>query len=143
MLCLSAPSWKAIAQCEAPVRQLFRDLARGRPFPTCPMSDGGAQARNDWSRAPRFCPPQYMRPVELENGTSYSCDYSGAISVIVGGELFSRTWWSLTGDSVTEFASTAKSMLGNWDTRYDDDYTRWLSTQPMPSAAPADRSIGS
>ncbi|RZA15171.1 MAG: hypothetical protein EOP02_25220, partial [Proteobacteria bacterium] len=30
LLCLAAPSWRAIPQCVPPIRQLFRDLARGR-----------------------------------------------------------------------------------------------------------------
>jgi hypothetical protein len=33
LLCLAAPSWRAIDQCVPPVREVLRDLARGRPFP--------------------------------------------------------------------------------------------------------------
>ena len=58
LLCLAAPSWRAIPQCVPPVQQLFRDLARGKPFPTCSMSGAGNTANHAWSNAPAFCPPQ-------------------------------------------------------------------------------------
>lgn len=130
LLCLAAPSWSAIPQCVPPVRQLFRDLARGRPFPSCTMSGGGNSANNRWSTAPSFCPPQYTRVYEAESGPVYTCDYAGAVSVNVNGELFARTWWNMGGDAVTEFAAPAKSMLGSWDTRFDDDYARWVAMFP-------------
>src|SRR5678809_1218397 len=38
LLCLAAPNWRAIAQCVPPVQSVLRDLARGRPFPSCSMS---------------------------------------------------------------------------------------------------------
>src|SRR5678816_1358123 len=59
LLCLAAPSWSSIAQCVDPVRQVLRDLARGRPFPSCAMSGAGNTARQEWASAPGFCPPQY------------------------------------------------------------------------------------
>jgi hypothetical protein len=136
LLCLAAPSWRNIPQCVEPVRQVLRDLARGRPFPSCSMSDAGNSASNQWSSAPGFCPPQYTRSVELESGTVYTCDYSGAIAVNVNGALWSRTWWSLSGgDTVTEFTPTAKAQLGSWDARFEDDYAAWLaSLPPAPTA---------
>jgi hypothetical protein len=133
LLCLAAPSWRAIPQCVDPVRQLFHDLAHGRPFPTCAMSGGGGSAGNTWSSAPGFCPPQYTHAVESESATTYVCDYAGAISVEIDGALFTRTWWSFGGNAVTEFSPAAKSALGTWDTRFDDDYARWLSLQPPPA----------
>jgi len=49
LLCLANPNGPtAVAQCVAPIRQLWRDLRRGRPFPACPMArgpQGGAFAR--------------------------------------------------------------------------------------------------
>lgn len=131
LLCLAAPSWNSIPQCVAPVRQLFRDLARGKPFPTCAMS-GGNSARNTWASAPAFCPPQYTRPVETESSSTHVCDYVGAITVDINGSLFSRTWWNFGGETVTEFTPYAKSTLGSWDTRFDDDLARWLPIQPPP-----------
>jgi hypothetical protein len=132
LLCLAAPSWKAIPQCVPPVKQLFKDLAKGKPFPTCSMSGAGNTAKHAWSNAPAFCPPQYTRETGGDGGSIYLCDYSGAISVSIDGAPFSRTWWSLGGDSVTEFSPAAKTQLGTWDTRFDDDYAKWMASQPLP-----------
>ena len=134
LLCLAAPSWRAIPQCVPPVKQLFRDLARGKGFPTCSMAGSGNRTNHTWSSAPAFCPPQYTRTFEAESGPIYQCDYSGAISVSINGAAFSRTWWSVGGDSVTEFSPAAKTQLGTWDTRFDDDYGKWLAS--VPPAAP-------
>lgn len=134
LLCLAAPSWRAIAECVPPVRQLFRDLARGKPFPICPMTGAGNTARHSWASAPTFCPPQYTRIEYAESGPVYSCDYTGAVSVSIDGELFARTWWSMTGDTVTEFTAPAKASLGSWDTRFDDDYAAWLASVPPPAS---------
>jgi hypothetical protein len=133
LLCLAAPSWRAIPQCVPPVKQVFRDLARSKSFPTCSMSGAGNTAIHAWSSAPAFCPPQYTRLIDGESAPIYHCDYSGAISVSINGSSFSRTWWSIGGDSVTEFSPAAKVQLGSWDTRFDDDYAKWLaSLTPAP-----------
>jgi hypothetical protein len=137
LLCLAAPSWRAIPQCVAPVRELFRDLARGRPFPTCAMSGAGNRAANRWTSAPTFCPPQYTRLLDGDAGPVYTCDYSGCVSVTINGALFARTWWNFGGETVTEFTPSAKATLGSWDARFDDDFARWLATQaPPPPADP-------
>jgi hypothetical protein len=133
LLCLAAPSWRAIPQCVPPVRQLFRDLARGRPFPTCGMAGAGNAASHAWASAPGNCPPQYTRVFDTDNGPVYSCDFTGAVSVSIDGTLFARTWWSLTGDTATEFSAAAKTQLGTWDTRFDDEYALWVATQPPPT----------
>jgi hypothetical protein len=140
LLCLAAPSWRAIPQCVAPIRELFRDLARGRPFPTCAMSGAGNRAANRWTSAPTFCPPQYTRVLDSDVGPIYTCDYSGCVSVTINGSPFARTWWNFGGETVTEFTPSAKTTLGTWDTRFDDDFARWLTTQTPP--APADTSGG-
>lgn len=132
LLCLAAPSWRAISQCVPPVTQALRDLARGRPFPTCAMSGPGNKASHQWSSAPGNCPPQYTRVTELESGFFYSCDYDGAVSVLIDGSMWSRTWWSMGGATVTEFSPTAKATLGSWDTQFDDDYAAWLASLPPP-----------
>jgi hypothetical protein len=133
LLCLAAPNWRAIPQCVPPIKQLFRDLARGKSFPSCSMAGAGTRARHTWARAPSFCPPQYTLSLDTEGGLLYHCHYSGAISVSIDGVPFSQTWWSFGGDSVTEFSAAAKTQLGSWDTRFDDDYARWQATLPPPS----------
>ena len=134
LLCLAAPSWREIPQCVPTIQQLFRDLARGKPFPSCGMSGAGDNANHAWSNAPTFCPPQYTRVIDSESAPIYQCDYSGAITVSINGAIFSRTWWSFGGDSVTDFSPAAKTQLGTWDTRFDDDYAKWLAALPPPPA---------
>lgn len=136
LLCFAAPNWRGTQQCVPPVVQVLRDLARGRPFPRCDMAGAGNSAKAEWAAAPTFCPPQYTRAVENESTQFHICDYAGAVSVSINGELFSRTWWNMGGDSVTEFSIAAKTQLRTWDTRFDDDYARWLSQQPPASETP-------
>lgn len=137
LLCLAAPSWRQIPQCVPTVVQALRDLSRGKPFPTCNMGGSSATSGNTWASAPGFCPPQYTLVSETESTPIYQCAYAGAISVSVDGALFSRTWWNMAGDSVTEFAPAAKAVLKTWDTRFDDDYAVWFSRLPPPPAEPA------
>lgn len=44
LLCLSNPASnggpKGVAECIPPINQLFRDLSKGRPFPSCDLADG-------------------------------------------------------------------------------------------------------
>lgn len=134
LLCLAAPSWRSISQCVPPVTQVFRDLARGRPFPICAMAGPGNASSHAWTEAPRLCPPQYSRVYDGPNGPVHACDFNSAISVMVQGHLFSTTWWSMGGDSVTEFSPAAKARLGSWDTRFDDEHAAWLARQATQAA---------
>ena len=133
LLCFAAPSWRSIPQCVPPLQQVLRDLARGRPFPTCAMAGPANSASHQWSSAPAYCPPQYTRVFEGESGPVYSCDYTGAVAVNIDGVLWARTWWSFAGDSVTEFTPAAKAQLGTWDSKFDDDYAIWLASLPPPA----------
>ena len=132
LLCFAAADWRSIPQCVPPIKQVQRDLARGKPFPTCSMAGSGNTASHAWASAPSYCPPQYTRVFEGANGPIYSCDYTGAVSVSINGAPFARTWWTMTGDTVTEFSPAAKAQLRAWDTRFDVDYAAWLATQPQP-----------
>ena len=135
LLCFAAPNWRSIPQCVPPIQQVLRDLARGKPFPTCAMAGAGNSANHAWASAPGYCPPQYTRVSDGESGPIYSCDYTGAVSVSINGAPFARTWWSMAGDTVTEFSPAAKSQLGSWDKRFDDDYAIWLASLPPPAPA--------
>lgn len=130
LLCLAAPNWRAIPQCVPPIRQLLRDLARARAFPTCASAGSPNTASHRWAAAPTYCPPQYTREAATDWGVQYSCDYAGAISVTIDGALWARTWWNLAGDSVTEFTPAAKARLGAWPSRFDEDYAAWLAALP-------------
>ena len=137
LLCFAAPSWRSIPQCVPPIKQVLRDLARGKAFPTCGMAGGGNSASHSWASAPGYCPPQYTRVFDGENGPIYSCDYTGAVSVSVNGEPFARTWWNMGGDSVTEFSPAAKAQLGSWEPQFDDDSATWRALPPQaPPTAP-------
>jgi hypothetical protein len=135
LLCFAAPSWRAVPQCVPPIRQVLRDLARGRGFPTCGMAGAGNAAQHGWARAPGNCPPQYTRVFDTEGGPIYTCDHAGAVSVAIEGRPFARTWWNMGGDTVTEFSPAAKAQLGSWDTRFDDEHAAWLAALPPPPAA--------
>jgi hypothetical protein len=133
LMCLASSNWRSIPQCVPSVNQVLRDLARGRPFPSCNSAGAGNSVNHTWANAPSFCPPQYTRVFEGVNGPIYSCEYAGAVSVSVNGAPFARTWWTAGGDTVTEFSALAKAQLGTWDTRFDDDYAAWLATLPPPA----------
>jgi hypothetical protein len=135
LLCFAASDWRKVPQCVPPVRQVLRDLARGRSFPTCSMSGAGNSAQHHWAAAPTNCPPQYTHLVETDTGSYYTCDYAGAISVVVDGTPFAKTWWNMGGDTVTEFSPAAKAKLGTWDTRYDDEYQAWAAAQAATPVA--------
>ena len=137
LLCFAAPSWRAIPQCVPPIRQVLRDLARGKLFPTCSMAGGGNSASHAWAAAPDDCPPQYTRVVETESKPIFTCDYIGSVAVSFNGAPFTRTWWMLDGDTVTEFSPAAKAQLGRWDTRFDDEYIAWRTALP-PSSPPVE-----
>lgn len=134
LLCLAAPSWRAIPQCVPPIRQVLRDLARGRGFPHCAMSGPANSANHQWSSAPANCPPQYTRVVEMKSGTVYSCAYAGAVAVNIEGTAWSRTWWNIGGDTVTQYFPAARAQLGTWDTKFDDDYAAWLASLPASTS---------
>ena len=133
LLCLAAPSWRSIPECVPTINQLHRDLARGKPFPVCSMAGAGNSANNDWASAPANCPPQYTRVFDGESGPIYSCDYAGAVTVAINGAPFTRTWWNMDGDTVTEFTPAAKAQLGTWDSKFDDDYATWFASLPPPA----------
>ena len=138
LLCLAAPNWSAIPQCVGPVTQVLRDLARGRPFPTCAMGGAGNSGSHQWASAPDNCPLQYTQASELESGIAYSCGYAGVVTIRIDGAPWSRTWWNLGGRTVTDFSPAAKARMGTWDTQFDDDHASWLAMQPAPSAPQID-----
>lgn len=133
LLCFAAPSWRSIPQCVPPIREVLRDLARGRAFPTCGMSGPGNSASHQWASAPAFCPPQYTRVFDGPTGQVFSCDYSGAVTVTVDGTVWARAWWGFSGDTATDFTPAAKAQLGSWDNKFDTDYASWLASLPPPA----------
>jgi hypothetical protein len=138
LLCLAAPDWQGIPACVPPIQQVLQDLARGQSFPSCAMAGAGNSARQDWASGSTDCPPQYIRFEDTESGQRPVCGYQGVITVAINGLPFTRIWWNLSGDTVTEFSAAAKAQLGQWNTRFDADYAAWLAQQSQPGPAPVE-----
>ena len=130
LLCFAAPSGSRSRSACRRFGKCFGIWLGARRSPTCGMSGAGNSARHAWARAPGNCPPQYTRVHEAESGPIYTCDYTGANTVTIDGKQFTRTWWDMGGNTVTDFSPVAKSQLGTWDTRYDDDRADWLRSRP-------------
>ena len=84
------------------------------------------QATLRWATS-QFCPPQYLTAYDMEPGIGYTCDFAGAIEVTIAGQLWNRTWWNMTGDSVTEWSPAARSSLpaSSTDDQFDRDFQAW------------------
>jgi hypothetical protein len=152
LLCLAGP-WQRIPQCVAPVEQLFYDLWHGDPFPTCNMASapgaattsnplsGNSSARNrmigGWGRAPDpKCPPQY---VIRAMRSFYTCQYAGVINVTVDGVLWSSTYWTPTGGSVTNFSTAAQARNTAQDPRWLADLAAYQAAQAQATPATRNR----
>lgn len=128
LLCL-AGDWRHISQCRGPVKAALRDMAKGRPFPTCSMSSGpGGSASVGLVGAD--CPPQYTTQGELGN----ECRFSRVVNVMVDGQLWSRVWFA-GDDSITEYSDAAKAQLGaERDMRFETDLAAWTAIQQAAQA---------
>nr|WP_317623843.1 hypothetical protein [Acidovorax sp. SUPP3334]BDH38352.1 hypothetical protein AVHM3334_23135 [Acidovorax sp. SUPP3334] len=122
LLCIAGP-WTRIAECRPTVQEVLRDLAKGRPFPTCGMSGAGNSARNLWT-SEATCPAMYKR--FNGEGLYTSCAYMGIISVSVNGGHWSDVYWSAGGDSVTFYTDAARQSFARNPnaTPLDDQFQR-------------------
>jgi hypothetical protein len=98
--------------------------------PPAPTPTAGTQATLRWADE-TFCPVQYRTVVEDERFSNIVCSFAGAIEVTLGGQLWNRTWWNLSGDVVTEWTAAARSAVPQAaaDDRFDRDYEAWLEVQ--------------
>jgi hypothetical protein len=127
LLCIAGP-WASIAECRPVVLEVFRDMARGQPLPSCSMSGDGNAASNLWT-SEATCPAMY-RIYDQESGSFARCLYPGRISVQVNGSLWSQVYWDFSGYSTTWYSDAAKSMLGQGTTavpgdQYETDLRNW------------------
>lgn len=136
LLCIAGP-WSSISECVPTVHEVFHDLARGRPFPTCSMSGGNSNyADNTWTDE-ASCPSMY-RQYNSESGAYAGCTYPGLISVYIDGTLWSRTYWNMTDGSSNWYSDTARAKLTAQASspRLDDtfltDLTNWNAVQVGP-----------
>jgi hypothetical protein len=132
LLCIAGP-WSSIAECRPTVYEVFHDLARGRPFPTCDMSGSGNGANNIWT-SEASCPSMY-RQYNPESGAYAGCTYPGRIAVYINGGLWSQVYWNMSGNTSTWYSDAARSGLTQQpeSTPLDDtflrDLTGWNSGQ--------------
>jgi hypothetical protein len=130
LLCLAGP-WQSIPACVGDVEQLFQDLWNGDPFPSCALANGRVPLSNlsnasgagvasasntwlaQWAAAPDpECPSPYVTLFSELRMPRYGCRYVGVIPLYVGGQLWSRTYWSVGQASVTELAPHPKPLAG-------------------------------
>lgn len=162
LLCL-AGNWSDISECIAPVHRALRRLSLGLSLPHCefgssplPALPGSGSSDSEASSSPAtshansrwaiddFCPPQYRVVLDEERGESqWQCRYTGAIEVVINGQLWNRTWWDLSGNTVTEWTPLARSVAPQLatDDRFDREYAAWRSSRPLP-ADPEQRADG-
>ena len=95
LLCLANPNGpKAVAECVPSINRLYNDLAHGRAFPTCVMSgdQNKNKATNQFVNA-NYCHPSLLSRRSTEDTSPWFCEATGAITVIVDGQIQSRIWW--------------------------------------------------
>jgi hypothetical protein len=109
LLCMANPTgWANIGECVPPMKKLFKDLAKGRAFPTCTFKnadgmDTGTSSQHyaqNQSSSPSFCPAGYV--VSGGRLKPPRCSFKGAVTVYVDGQKANRVWWDENGGSLSE-----------------------------------------
>lgn len=144
LLCL-AGSWRNISECRPTVLEAFRDMARGRPFPTCAMSGAGNSAGNTWA-SESTCPEMY-RQYERRTNTYLRCTYPGRITVNINGALWSQVYWDFSGNTSTWYTDTARAQLTQpnaapLDDTFNADLTQWNSQVEGCTSVSRNRLVG-
>jgi len=128
LLCIAGP-WQSIALCTPTVLAVFRDLARGKAFPTCDTSGEGNSAGNQWTTE-ATCPEMYRRYNEV-SGAYAGCIYRGRIDVYIDDEPWSTVYWDMFGTS-TWYGDYAREKLSSdmLDPKFDQDQAAWDAAHP-------------
>lgn len=126
LLCIAGP-WNSIAECRPTVREVFRDLARGRPFPMCAMSGAGNAASNNWATE-QTCPAMYRQ--YNHDGMYSGCTYPGRIEVFIEGRPWSTVYWGFGDNTSTYWTPEALSKLNQpgaapVDQTFQNDVNSW------------------
>ncbi|OXJ06706.1 hypothetical protein [Burkholderia sp. HI2500] len=118
LLCLSDPSGpESKSQCVPPIEKLWDALRHGNPFPTCDLLASlaslpaellnefppgsldnygkGSSASNTWASG-GYCRKDLVGWGGHEQ-SELVCNASGAINVMVNGQLNTRVWWGVNG----------------------------------------------
>jgi hypothetical protein len=111
LLCLANPNGPmAVNECVPPIRQLYHDLARGRPFPACEMAEGPggkSYARQGLSHYD-FCP---VGTTELAQG-SYAIQGASAAQTSSGQPYAGPIYNGIgSGDGITPGSGDGASPL--------------------------------
>ncbi|WP_139143925.1 hypothetical protein [Janthinobacterium sp. HH102] len=130
VLCLANPKGPtAVAECVAPIKKLFRELAKGKGFPFCDMNSGSTtganSARNQYANGEN-CPPQYRYYFSNGDSEQLLCPYAGVITVKINDEPYVRVWWNNSG-SVTEALS--ENAATQVSPKFETDYKVWKKQQ--------------
>ncbi len=136
LLCLANPASnggpKGVTECQPPINQLYHDLSKGRPFPTCDQADG-----NDGSSyARQVYDPYDPCPAPLQPAAlgSYVVQgqrkTSGGNAGMWGGDgLYTLAGQPLvSGSQDSGYSTGARACVGNsvgayTVGSYDDSYT--------------------
>lgn len=113
LLCIAGP-WTSIDACRPTVYEVFHDLARGRPFPTCAMSGGPSNSASNMWASEATCPIMY-REYDSDRGYYIGCRYPGQISVQVNGQWWSTVYWNSSGQTSTHWSDAALDKLSQPD----------------------------
>lgn len=100
VLCLANPNGAtAVTECVKPIKKLYKELAKGNPFPYCNMNSNESQGNsaNHTKLNEKNCPSKHK---SYDQGKVY-CDYRGVINVKLAGKPFTRVYWGDNG-SYTE-----------------------------------------
>lgn len=128
LLCLANPGGpEQYGACVPPVEKLWKALSHGDPFPTCDFSAGlaslspevrnaipaawlanlgtGTGASNTWASS-GYCREDLLYWGGPEQSVPL-CRASGAINVMIDGQLYTRVWWGTSGadgsSTITEY----------------------------------------
>jgi len=107
LLCLSNPGGpEQYGACAPPIEKLWSALRHGDPFPSCEFGTGDLQgtfATNTFASA-GYCRQDLLYWGGPEQ-SELLCRATGAISVDIDNQLYTRVWWDVAGSgpTVTEF----------------------------------------
>jgi len=91
-----------------------------------------------WAPAPDpNCLPQYVTRFDGIGRAKYGCQYVGMIPVHIDGQLWSKTYWSTDGGSVTAFSAYAQSALGVQGVKWIGDLQAYQAAHAAAAAAAA------
>lgn len=130
VLCIANPKGPtALPECVAPIKKLWRELAKGNPFPTCILSNGSASSnaseRSSVASDEYNCPVQYLNRKNTYNAAR-ECAYGGYVSLFQNDVEIARVWWNAAGEHVTQNL-TADAPVTDGSKKFNFDYETWIN----------------